>query len=151
MVGGHCAVAIDSLAGHGQAVQYTSAPVLFAVKRCTQTGSRCNPTMESHPPGTQRKQSVTQADKVHFLCQTCTLPAFICCGRRFWKAFYGPNGPILTTFCRIMAPKSPENCWTTPPKKTNQKCVKITPKWVLGAFWTVWRPFLSLIYGFPKE
>ena len=67
-----------------------------------------------------------------FLCQKYTLPAFICCRRRFWKAFYGPNGPILAAFGRIMAPKTPENCWTTPPKKNQPKMRQNHPKMGFG-------------------
>ena len=86
----------------------------------------------TRPPCTQRKQSAAPGWQSALLCQKCTLPACICCRRRFWKAFYGPNGPILAAFCRVMASKSSENCWATPPHTHTT-----TQNAGLMAFWTV--------------
>ena len=61
LLSAHQPIATDSLAGHCQTVQYTTTSVLFAVKRCTQTGSRRTPAMESHPPTQHSKKTVCDA------------------------------------------------------------------------------------------
>ena len=106
-----------------------------------QSPQSCDGKPPAHP--TQRKPSVTPGWQSAFLCQTCTLPAFICCKRRCWKALYGPNGPILAAFCRIMAQKTPENCWANPPKPTNN--ASKSPE---NGFWGHFGPFGSHFYPF---
>ena len=67
--------------------------------------------------------------KVHFCDQKCPLPSFTLSKRRFGKLFFVQSEPLL---CVLWAPKPLKQ--QGKPTKTRQKCVKITQKWLLGAF-----------------
>ena len=56
----------------------------------------------TRPPGTQRKQSVTQAGKVHFCVQKCTCQHFTCCKKRVWKDFLAQSRSHVGTFWTLL-------------------------------------------------
>ena len=103
----------------------------------------------ARPPGTEKnkeKKALSRAGKVH----KCTLPAFTCCITHLGKPCLAQIRPILASFGRFMGPKRLKNCALHPPN-IDKDASKSPQKWGLGAFWTIWRPFLSLLYRFPKE
>ena len=140
----HSPIGIHSLVNHGKTVFYTINCLLLWYSNAPQAGTSRNPRWKSTCPSTAIKENNRrQTGKVHFCDQKCTLPAFTCRKRHFENPIWAQIGPILGAFIRIMGPNNPTNAMP--------KCVKITPKWGLGAFWTIWGPFLSLLYRFPKE
>ena len=117
-------------------------PAAAAVKRqCTQTSSRQNTTQESLRPPQHYQKKNSQCHrgkvkcmfvtgcKVHFCDQKCPLPSFTLSKKRFGKLFLVQSGPLLGVLWALKPLKQQGK-----PAKTRQKCVKITHKWVLGAF-----------------
>ena len=120
-------------------------------ERCTQTGSRRNPTMESHPPTRHSKKTVcdTRLTKCIFVPKM-HFASFYLLQKALLESLLWSKWAHFGRFLPYYGSKNSRKLLGKPPK-TNQQCVKITLKWVLGAFWTVWKPFLSLLYRFPKE
>ena len=90
--------------------------MLFAVKRCTQTGSRRNPAMESHPPTLHSKKTVCDTrltkcifvPKMHFasiyLLQKALLESF------FWSKW----SHFGRFFAVLWFHKVSKTAWQTP-------------------------------------
>ena len=66
------------------------------------------------------------------------------------KALFGTNSSHFSLLWPLYGSEKAHKLRGAP-TKYRQECVKITQKWSLGAFWTIWRPFLSLLYRFPRE
>ena len=81
------------------------------------------------------------------------MPAFICCRRRFWKAFHGPNGPILAAFCRIMALKLPKTAGQTPQNqpKMRQNHPKMGFGGILDRLEAISIPSISISKGIKNK
>ena len=106
-----------------------------------------NHELESRPPARHlEKRSLSRAGKVH----KCTLPAFTCCIRHLGKPFLAQSLPILACFGRFMGPQRLKNCGMHPPN-IDKDASKSPKNGVWGHFWTIWRPFISLLHRFPKE
>ena len=104
-----------------------------------------NHELESRPPARhleKNTKSLSRAGKVH----KCTLPAFTCCINHLGKPLLAHFGLFLPFYGSEKTQKL-----QGAPTKYRQICVKIIQKGGLGAFWTIWRPFLSLLYRFPRE
>ena len=97
---------------------------------------------DAHPPRHSKNKKVrqagkvTQAGKVYFCDQKYTLPAFYLLHKALWKATFGQTRAHLGRFWPYCGSKKSRKLQGEP-AKPRPKCVKITQKWGLVAFWTV--------------
>ena len=102
------------------------------MKRCTQTGSRRNPTMESHPPTRHSKKKVCDTrltkcifvPKMHFasIYKLHKAPG---------KALFGTNSAHFGLFWPFYGSEKAQKLRGAP-TKYRQRCVKIPPKMGFG-------------------
>ena len=136
-------------------MQYTTAPVLFAVKRCTHAGSRRNPTMESYPPTRHSKKTVcdTRLTKCIFVPKNALCQHLFAAEGAFGKLFFGPNGPILAVFAVLWLHKVSKTAWQNPQNqpKMRQNHPKMDFGGILDRLEAISIPSISISKGIKNK